>query len=157
MTSARRSWTCRCRSPTSGPTRTSCARVTARRGNPRIAKALWRETLIDAAIFREWTVNVGRREAYSRIAHILCELTVRLQAVGLTQDHTCKIPITQSEFADATGLSNVHVNRVLQELRADGLILLKGDTLQVLDWDQLKQAGDFDATYLHLQRKQEAA
>ena len=125
--------------------------------NPRIAKALWRETLIDAAIFREWTVNVGRREAYSRIAHILCELTVRLQAVGLTQDHTCKIPITQSEFADATGLANVHVNRVLQELRADGLIVLKGDTLQVLDWDQLKQAGDFDATYLHLQRKQEAA
>jgi CRP-like cAMP-binding protein len=84
-------------------------------------------------------------------------LTVRLQVVGLTQDNTCKIPITQSEFADATGLSNVHVNRVLQELRADGLILLKGDTLQVLDWDQLKQAGDFDATYLHLQRKQEAA
>jgi CRP-like cAMP-binding protein len=125
--------------------------------HPRIAKALWRETLIDAAIFREWTVNVGRREAYSRIAHILCELTVRLQAVGLTPDNTCKIPITQSEFADATGLSNVHVNRVLQELRADGLILLKGDTLQVLDWDQLKQAGDFDATYLHLQRKQEAA
>src|SRR5215212_1842434 len=124
---------------------------------PRIAKALWRETLIDAAIFREWTVNVGRREAYARIAHILCELTVRLQVVGLTQDNTCKIPITQSEFADATGLSNVHVNRVLQELRADGLILLKGDTLQVLDWDQLKQAGDFDATYLHLQRKQEAA
>ena len=125
--------------------------------NPRIAKALWRETLIDASIFREWTVNVGRREAYARIAHILCELMVRLQVVGLTQGHTCKIPVTQSEFADATGLSNVHVNRVLQELRADGLILLKGDTLQVLDWDQLKQAGDFDATYLHLQRKQEAA
>src|SRR5215218_2226651 len=125
--------------------------------NPRIAKALWRETLIDAAIFREWTVNVGRREAYSRIAHILCELTVRMKAVGLTRDGTCKIPITQNEFADATGLSNVHVNRVLQALRSDGLIVLKGDTLQVLDWDQLKQAGDFDPTYLHLQRKQEAA
>src|SRR5215218_7797083 len=125
--------------------------------HPRIAKALWRETLVDAAIFREWTVNVGRREAYARIAHILCELMVRLQVVGLTQDHTAQIPITQNEFADATGLSNVHVNRVLQELRRDGLILLKGDTLQVLDWDQLKQAGDFDPTYLHLQRKQEAA
>src|SRR5215203_4317236 len=124
---------------------------------PRIAKALWRETLIDAAIFREWTVNVGRREAYARIAHILCELMVRLQAVGLTQDHTVQIPITQNEFADATGLSNVHVNRVLQALRSDGLILLKGDTLQIPDWDKLKQAGDFDATYLHLQRKQEAA
>jgi CRP-like cAMP-binding protein len=125
--------------------------------NPRIAKALWRETLIDAAIFREWTVNVGRREAYARIAHILCELTVRMKAVGLTRDDTCKIPITQNEFADATGLSNVHVNRVLQALRSDGLILLKGDTLQIPDWDKLKQAGDFDPTYLHLERKQEAA
>jgi CRP-like cAMP-binding protein len=125
--------------------------------HPRIAKALWRETLIDAAIYREWTVNVGRREAYSRIAHILCELTVRMKAVGLTRDDTCKIPITQNEFADATGLSNVHVNRVLQALRSDGLIILKGDTLQVLDWDKLKQAGDFDPTYLHLERKQEAA
>ncbi|HLM20878.1 MAG TPA: Crp/Fnr family transcriptional regulator [Propionibacteriaceae bacterium] len=125
--------------------------------HPRIAKALWRETLIDAAIFREWTVNVGRREAYARIAHILCELVVRMKAVGLAEGHTVQIPITQNEFADATGLSNVHVNRVLQALRSDGLIILKGDTLQVLDWDQLKQAGDFDPTYLHLQRKQEAA
>jgi len=123
----------------------------------RIARALWRETLIDAAIFREWTVNVGRREAYARMAHLLCELMVRLQAVGLAQDQTCEIPITQGEFADATGLSNVHVNRVLQALRTDGLIILKGNTLQVLDWDQLKQAGDFDPTYLHLERKQEAA
>ena len=119
--------------------------------NPRIAKALWRETLIDASIFREWTVNVGRREAYARIAHILCELTVRMKAVGLTRDDTCKIPITQNEFADATGLSTVHVNRVLQALRSDGLIVLKGDTLQIPDWDQLKQAGDFDPTYLHTQ------
>jgi len=63
--------------------------------HPRIAKALWRETLVDAAIFREWTVNVGRREAYARIAHILCELMVRLQVVGLTQDHTAQIPITK--------------------------------------------------------------
>ena len=120
---------------------------------PRIAKALWRETLIDASIFREWTVNVGRREAYSRIAHILCELTVRMKAVGLTRDDTCKIPITQNEFADATGLSNVHVNRVLQALRSDGLIVLRGNTFQVVDWDQLKQAGDFDPTYLHLHRR----
>jgi CRP-like cAMP-binding protein len=125
--------------------------------HPRIARALWRETLIDAAIFREWTVNVGRREAYARIAHILCELTLRLKAVGLAQDHSCEIPITQAEFADAAGLSNVHVNRVLQALRADSLIILKGNTLQVLDWDGLKHAGDFDPTYLHLQQKLRAA
>src|SRR5688572_29646210 len=120
--------------------------------HPRIARALWRETLIDASMFREWTVNNGRREAYGRISHILCELMTRLEAVGLAKDHTCEIPITQGEFADATGLSNVHVNRVLQELRGDGLITLKGNTLVALDWDQLRQAGDFDPTYLHLQR-----
>jgi CRP-like cAMP-binding protein len=124
---------------------------------PRIARALWRETLIDASIFREWTTNVGRREAYARIAHLLCELILRLRAMGLTRDHTCEIPITQGEFADATGLSNVHVNRVLQALRVDGLIVLKGNTLEVLDWDKLKRAGDFDPTYLHLERKPEAA
>jgi len=124
--------------------------------HPRIANAMWRETLIDAAIFRDWTANIGRREAYGRIAHILCELIVRLQAVGLTQDHVCKIPITQNEFADATGLSSVHVNRVLQALRADGLIVLRGNTLQVPDWEKLKKAGDFDPTYLHLQRKKAA-
>jgi CRP-like cAMP-binding protein len=121
--------------------------------HPRIARALWRETLIDASIFREWTVNVGRREAYARIAHILCELMARLKVMGLAKDHTCEIPITQGEFADATGLSNVHVNRVLQELRRDGLITLKGNTLVALDWDQLRLAGDFDPTYLHLQRQ----
>src|SRR5215203_3179445 len=124
--------------------------------HPRIAQALWRETLIDASIFREWTVNVGRREAYGRIAHVLCELMVRLQVVGLTQDHTVQIPITQNEFADATGLSNVHVNRVLQALRSDGLIVLRGNTFQVVDWDKLKQAGDFDPTYLHLHRRSAA-
>jgi len=124
--------------------------------HPRIANAMWRETLIDAAIFRDWTANIGRREAYGRIAHILCELIVRLEAVGLTQDHTAQIPITQNEFADATGLSSVHVNRVLQALRADGLIVLRGNTLQVPDWEKLKKAGDFDPTYLHLQRKKAA-
>ena len=122
---------------------------------PRIARALWRETLIDASIFREWTVNNGRREAYARIAHILCELMVRLESVGLAKNHSCEIPITQNEFADATGLSNVHVNRVLQELRADDLITLKGSTLKVLDWDQIRQAGQFDPTYLHLKRRDE--
>jgi CRP-like cAMP-binding protein len=125
--------------------------------HPRIARALWRETLIDASIFREWTVNIGRREAYARISHILCELMVRLRAVGLMQDHTCEIPITQGEFADAAGLSNVHVNRVLQELRGDGLIVFKGSTLSVPDWDTLAQAGEFDPTYLHLDGKRAPA
>jgi CRP-like cAMP-binding protein len=124
---------------------------------PRIAAAFWRETLVDAAIFREWVMNVGRRETYNRMAHVLCELQVRLRAVGLAQDHSCDLPITQGEFADAIGVTNVHVNRVLQQLRADGLIALSGDRLNILDWEKLKQVGEFDPTYLHLENEQAAA
>jgi CRP-like cAMP-binding protein len=124
---------------------------------PRIASAFWRETLIDASIFREWVLNVGQREAYTRMAHVLCELLTRLRAVGLTQDHSCNLPITQSEFADALGVTTVHVNRVLQQMRADGLIELKGDRLNIPDWEKLKQVGEFDPTYLHLEDYQAAA
>jgi CRP-like cAMP-binding protein len=124
---------------------------------PRIAAAFWRETLIEGAIFREWVTNVGRREAYQRMAHVLCELLVRLRAVGLVEDHACTLPITQGEFADAIGVTNVHVNRVLQQLRAEGLIELSGDRLNILDWERLKQAGEFDPTYLHLESNQAAA
>jgi CRP-like cAMP-binding protein len=124
---------------------------------PRITAAFWRETLIDGAIFREWVLNVGRREAYTRMAHVLCELLTRLRAVGLVEDHACDLPITQGEFADAIGVSTVHVNRVLQAMRANGIIELSGDRLKVPDWETLKRAGDFDPTYLHLKREQAAA
>jgi CRP-like cAMP-binding protein len=124
---------------------------------PRIGSAFWRETLIQAAVFREWVTNVGRREAYGRIAHLLCEMVVRMRAVGLVADHICDLPMTQNELADATGMSTVHVNRTLQELRADRLITLKGASLTVLDWEGLKHAGDFDPTYLHFERKDVAA
>ena len=124
---------------------------------PRIGNAFWRDTLIQAAVFREWVTNVGRREAYGRVAHLLCEIVVRMRAVGLAQDHTCELPMTQNELADATGMSTVHVNRTLQELRGDGLITLKGASLTLLDWDGLKHAGDFDPTYLHLRTLDAAA
>ena len=124
---------------------------------PRIASAFWRETLIDASIFREWVTNVGRREAYNRMAHVLCELLTRLRAVDLVEDHVCDLPITQSEFADALGVTTVHVNRVLQQMRADGLIEMNGTRLKVPDWDKLKQVGEFDPTYLHLESDQAAA
>jgi CRP-like cAMP-binding protein len=127
------------------------------RKQPRIMEAFWRQTLIDAAIFREWITNVGRRDAYNRMAHILCEWVVRLRAVGLIEDHTCDLPMTQNELADATGVSTVHVNRVLQELRGNGLIVLRGSRLQVPDWEQLKQVGDFDPTYLHFGEDREVA
>ncbi|KLK93207.1 Crp/Fnr family transcriptional regulator [Microvirga vignae] len=125
--------------------------------HPRITAAFWRETLVEGAAFREWILNVGRREAYHRMAHILCELLVRLRAVALAEDHVCDLPITQVEFADALGISTVHVNRVLQELRADGLIETKGTRLIIPDWERLKQAGDFDETYLHLKQGGAAA
>jgi CRP-like cAMP-binding protein len=124
---------------------------------PRIAAAFWRETLIDAAIFREWVMNVGRRETYNRMAHVLCELMVRLRAVGLAEGHSCDLPITQGEFADALGVTNVHVNRVIQQLRAEGLIELSGDRLNIPDWEKLKQVGEFDPTYLHMEDDQAAA
>jgi CRP-like cAMP-binding protein len=124
---------------------------------PRLAAAFWRETLIDAAIFREWVTNVGQREAYQRMAHVFCEMLVRLRAVGLAEDHVCDLPITQGEFADAIGVSNVHVNRVLQQLRADGLIETKGTQVKIPDWDKLKEVGEFDPTYLHLESDRAAA
>ena len=121
--------------------------------HPRIGSSFWRTTLIDAAVFREWVMNVGGRPAYGRIAHLLCELVVRLRAVGLTDGYSCDLPITQSEIADASGLSTVHVNRTLQELRASRLMSLKGSWLEVLDWKGLKEAGDFDPAYLHLNER----
>jgi len=125
--------------------------------HPRIAAALWRETLIDAAIFRRWLTSLGRRDASARIAHFLCEMVVRLEAVGLAEDHSCEFPITQNEIGDALGLSLVHVNRTLQEIREAGLIVLRSRRLEVLDWEGLQGAGDFDPTYLHLKDLKAAA
>ncbi|MCB5173914.1 Crp/Fnr family transcriptional regulator [Microvirga lenta] len=123
----------------------------------RIASAFWRETLIDGAVFREWMTSIGQREAYPRIAHLMCEMLERLRAVGLVNGYSCEFPITQSEIADALGITPVHVNRVVKAMRADGLIELKGERLNIPDWETLKKAGDFDPTYLHLESHQAAA
>jgi CRP-like cAMP-binding protein len=117
---------------------------------PRVADVMWRDTLIDAAVFREWMMGIGRRSAYTRIAHVLCEVLVKMRAVGLANGHGCELPLTQAELGDALGLSTVHVNRSLQELRGDGLIKLDRGSLNVLNWEGLKKAGEFDPTYLHL-------
>ncbi len=124
---------------------------------PRIARAIWKDTLVDAAIFREWMTSIGRRSAYARIAHLLCEQFVKMQTVGLTTDHEFPWPITQAEIGDALGLSNVHVNRTLQELRAAGLLTLKSGWLKIDDWEGLKEAGEFDPEYLHLRPAEGAA
>ncbi len=119
--------------------------------HPRIARAIWKDTLVDAAIFREWIANVGRRNAKQRIAHLMCEMVVKYHAVGMAPDHRrIEWPMTQSELGDATGLSLVHVNRTVQALRKAGLITLSGGTLVIHDWAGLQRAARFEPRYLHL-------
>lgn len=119
-------------------------------GYPRIATALWWETLVNAAIQREWTMNLGQRTALERMAHLFCELFFRLRLAGLTDGTSCEFPLTQSDLADATGLSKVHVNRTLQELRSAGLITLKGKVLMVPSLRDLMTCGLFNPNYLHV-------
>jgi len=117
---------------------------------PAIARGLWRISLVESAIYRAWLVGMGRRTALARIAHLLCEVFLRLKAVGLAQNGSCRFPVTQAHLADSLGLSAVHTNRVLQQLRAQGLITFQSGQLIVLDWNGLKAAGEFDPCYLHL-------
>jgi CRP-like cAMP-binding protein len=120
---------------------------------PRITKALFWSELVTIAIQREWTLNVGQRSAYERIAHLFVELFLRLRCVGLTDRTSCELPLTQNDIADATGLTAVHVNRTLQELRRNGLVELQGKRLTIPDLEALKNAGLFDDNYLHLERE----
>ncbi|WP_246767590.1 Crp/Fnr family transcriptional regulator [Bradyrhizobium sp. CCBAU 53340] len=122
-------------------------------GYPRIATALWWETLVNAAIQREWTMNLGQRTASERMAHLLCEIFFRLRLGGLTDGTSCEFPLTQADLADATGLSKVHVNRTLQELRTEGLIVLKGKMLTVPSLERLMDTGLFNPNYLHMERE----
>lgn len=127
--------------------------VTITEEHPRLARAVWKDTLVDASIFREWMASIGRRSAYQRLAHLMCEIHARLDAVGLATGGRIDWPITQSEIGDALGLSLVHVNRTLQELRGAGLITLKESKLVILDLPGLKTAGDFDPQYLHMKAR----
>ena len=121
--------------------------------HPGLAAVLWRDTLIDAAIFREWMTGMGRRSAYERVAHLFCEMYLKLQAVGLADDYRCPMPITQTDLADALGLTSVHINRVLGELRGSALIALRGRMLAIEAWDKLMQVAEFDPKYLHLEKR----
>ena len=116
---------------------------------PVIGEALWRDTLIDASIFREWVLNVGRRDAKARIAHMLCEFAVRREAAGLGGPERFELPMTQAEIADATGLTSIHVNRMLQALAEEGVIARARRLIEIADWDRLRRAADFHADYLH--------
>jgi CRP-like cAMP-binding protein len=118
---------------------------------PQVGRAMWMDTLVDAAIFREWIVNVGRRDSISRLSHLLCELALRLQEAGLAVDNRYQLPMTQEQLADCTGLTPVHVNRVLQELGRQGLIRRDKRSIEILEWDRLRHVGDFNTRYLHFE------
>ncbi|HEY9217836.1 MAG TPA: Crp/Fnr family transcriptional regulator [Phenylobacterium sp.] len=124
---------------------------------PELSRVLWRDTLVDSAVFREWMVGMGRRHALERIAHLLCEVYARCEAAGLAKLGQCDLPLTQAELADSLGLSVVHVNRVLQQLRATGFITLRRGILRIHDWEGLKGAGGFHGGYLHLPASSQVA
>lgn len=121
--------------------------------HPAIVLALRTSTLVDEAILRAWLVSIGCRSAVERIAHLFCELLLRLQAVGLVSNNSYDLPITQMDLADTLGLSSVHMNRSLQELRRMGLIELTNRRLTILDMPQLKAIAEFNAYYLQLEKQ----
>jgi CRP-like cAMP-binding protein len=122
---------------------------------PAIQAALWRETLIDMSICGEWVANVGRRDAQSRLAHLICEFATRLQAAGLLPAEVWQLPMTQEQLADAAGLTSVHVNRTLQTMRHAGLIRIERRGIEILDWARLVTIADFNPSYLHLRSAEE--
>lgn len=124
---------------------------------PAVGQAMWLDTLVDASIFREWIANVGRRDARTRIAHVLCEFALRLKVAGLGEQSGYQLPMTQEQLGDATGLTSVHVNRTLKSLEADGLIgRLSPRSIVIGDWKKLSEVGDFDSNYLHLREGEPA-
>jgi CRP-like cAMP-binding protein len=121
--------------------------------HPHLARMLWFSTLLDAAIHREHILSVGRRSAVSRIAHLICELQVRLELVGLSEGMRFMLPLTQADLADVSGLTSVHVNRMLRRLRDEELMIFRGGEVTILDWDRLQRVAEFTTDYLYLDRR----
>ena len=117
---------------------------------PHITRALQWSALADESTLREWLVGMGRRNAVNQMAHLFCELLVRLSAIGRTLENSYELPLTQEELGDALGLSVVHVNRILQALREERLVSFKGKRLTILDFKRLKERAGFNPNYLHL-------
>lgn len=115
---------------------------------PRIALALQIARLTEAARLREWIANLGSRPGPERLAHLLCELLFRLRAAGLASENQFGFPVTQADLADTVGMSSVHINRVLQKLRRDGLIELSGRKVTIMKFDALKALAEYDSSYL---------
>ncbi|MDB5724022.1 MAG: Crp/Fnr family transcriptional regulator [Novosphingobium sp.] len=117
---------------------------------PSIGRAIMASILVEASIFREWMLNVGRRSARQRLAHLLCEWSLRLDAQGLTGEYGYELPMTQEQLADTLGLTPVHVNRTIKGLEADGLLVRDRRWIGLPDWERLRELGDFNERYLHL-------
>lgn len=118
---------------------------------PAVSHAIFINTLVDASIFREWVLNVGRRDGRSRTAHVLCEFAIRLNAVGLAEQYGYDLPMTQEQLADTLGMTPVHVNRILKSLEADHLIARSKRKISFPDWERLREVADFNERFLHLE------
>ena len=118
--------------------------------HPQVAFAMWIDTLIDASIFREWIMNIGRRDARERLAHIFCEFALRLETAGMGSTTGYELPMTQEQLADASGLTAVHVNRTLKAMDAEGLIKRERRFILIPDWERLRAVAGFSELYLHL-------
>lgn len=119
---------------------------------PRIAHAFWWSALVDEAVLRHWLLNLGQRNAYDRIAHLFCELWDRLSQIGLRCGNQVEFPLTQEDLGDTMGLTNVHTNRMIRQMREDGLIEINQKTLRILDIERLRSVAEYDPAYLHLKR-----
>jgi CRP-like cAMP-binding protein len=117
---------------------------------PGVGLAMWYETLVEGSIFREWILNVGRRDAFTAIAHLLCEFAMRAQAAGIGQSTSYELPLTQEQLADAVGLTSVHVNRTLMRLEEEGHIRRSRRVIEIDDWQNLAKVADFEPRYLHI-------
>jgi CRP-like cAMP-binding protein len=120
---------------------------------PHLSRVLWLDTVIDGATHRRWMTAMGRQDGAARLAHLLCELYLRLQQVGLASDEEFDLPLTQAVLGDVLGLSTVHVNRLIALLRRSGLISWSGRRVAILDWEGLADLAEFDPTYLRLQQE----
>ncbi|MEG3089802.1 Crp/Fnr family transcriptional regulator, partial [Sphingomonas sp. PB4P5] len=118
--------------------------------NPHLARVYWFATNLDAAIHREWEVSLGRRSARAKLATLFCELLLRLQVVGMADETSYDLPLTQTDLGDCTGLTSVHVNRTLKDLRGAGLVTFRDNRVTIHDLPGLRRAGEFDPTYLYL-------
>jgi len=120
---------------------------------PRVAQALLWHQLVEASVQREWLLNVGQRSAIERLAHLFVELYLRSSGVGMARGHAIDFPLTQNDLAEATGITAVHINRTLKELRRLELIELGRKRLEILDLNGLKRLAMFNENYLHLNRE----